>query len=60
VRVPEWSDYQEEVAEFFRSLGLAAETNVTVRGVRTNHNVDVVVRSKHVGFEILWLIECKA
>jgi restriction system protein len=58
--MPEWSDYQEEVAEFFRSLGLAAETNVTVRGVRTNHNVDVVVRSKHVGFEILWLIECKA
>jgi hypothetical protein len=58
--VPEWSDYQEEVAEFFRSLGLAAETNVTVRGVRSSHNVDVVVRSKHVGFEILWLTECKA
>jgi restriction system protein len=58
--VPGWSDYQEEVAEFFRSLGLAAETNVTVRGVRTSHDVDVVVRSKHVGFEILWLIECKA
>ena len=58
--MPEWSDYQEEVAEFFRSLGLAAETNVTVPGVRTRHNVDVVVRSKHVGFEILWLTECKA
>ena len=37
-----------------------AKTNVTVHGVRTNHNVDVVVRSKHAGFEILWLTECKA
>lgn len=28
--------------------------------MRSSHNVDVVVRSKHVGFEILWLTECKA
>ena len=27
--------------------------------MRTTHDVDVVVRSKHVGFEILWLVECK-
>ncbi len=56
----EWSDYQERVAQFFRNLGLSAETNVTVKGVRTNHDVDVVVRSKHAGFDVLWLVECKA
>lgn len=56
----EWSDYQEEVAQFFRDLGLEAETNVTVQGVRTNHDVDVVVRSKLAGIDVRWLVECKA
>src|SRR5271165_6617433 len=55
----EWSDYQEEVAEFFRSIGLQADTNVTLEGVRTSHDIDVVVRSNHVGFDLLWLVECK-
>ncbi len=54
-----WREYQEEAAEFFRSLGLSAETDVTLQGVRTTHDIDVVVKSKHVGFEVLWLVECK-
>lgn len=58
--MPQWSDYQEEVAAFFRVLGLSAATNVSVQGVRTRHDVDVVVRSQHAGFDIQWLIECKA
>ena len=55
----EWSQYQDEVAGFFRLLGLEAESNQRVDGVRTAHNVDVVVRSRHAGFEVLWLVECK-
>jgi hypothetical protein len=55
----DWNDYQEETAEFFRSIGLVARTNVTMNGVRTSHDVDVVVRSNHVGFDLLWLVECK-
>lgn len=55
----DWRDYQEEAAAFFRSLGQSADTNVTLHGVRTSHDIDVVVKSKHVGFEVLWLIECK-
>jgi restriction system protein len=57
--MPNWSDYQEETADFFRSIGLEATTNETVKGVRTSHDVDVVVRTNHVGFNLLWLIECK-
>jgi restriction system protein len=57
--MPAWSDYQEEVAAYFRDLGLNAETNVRLRGVRTVHDVDVVVRSDHVGFDMLWIVECK-
>ena len=55
----DWSDYQEEAAEFFRSLGLEAETNVTIQGARTTHDIDVVVKSRHAGFEVRWLVECK-
>lgn len=54
-----WNEYQEEAAAFFRSIGLDAETNVTMEGVRTRHAVDVVVRSHHVGFDVTWLVECK-
>jgi len=55
----DWSDYQEEAAALFRSMGLDAATNVTVKGVRTTHDVDVVVKSHHAGFEVQWLVECK-
>ncbi|MDT0499527.1 MULTISPECIES: restriction endonuclease [unclassified Halomonas] len=55
----DWRDYQEEAAEFFRSLGLEAETDVTIQGARTKHDIDVLVKSHHAGFDITWLIECK-
>ncbi|SJZ93759.1 Restriction endonuclease [Trichlorobacter thiogenes] len=54
-----WKEYQEEAASLFRSLGLDANTDITVKGVRTNHDIDVLVKSQHVGFEITWLVECK-
>lgn len=55
----DWRDYQEQTAVFFRSLGLEAETDVTVQGVRTKHDVDVLVKSHHAGFEVTWIVECK-
>lgn len=55
----DWKEYQEDAATFFRSLGLSAETNVTLKGVRTSHAIDVVVKSRQFSFEILWLVECK-
>ena len=54
-----WKEYQEEATSFFRSLGLDASTDVTVDGVRTTHDIDVLVKSHHVGFEITWVVECK-
>ena len=54
-----WQEYQEEVATFFRSLGLEAKTNLTVQGVRTTHDIDVFVKSDYVGFVVVWIIECK-
>lgn len=54
-----WEDYQEKAAAFFRSLGMNAQTNINVQGVRTSHDVDVLVKSRHVGFEVTWIVECK-
>lgn len=55
----DWKRYQEDTAAFFRSLGLEASTDVTVKGVRTTHDVDVLVKSHHAGFDITWVVECK-
>ncbi|MDO9469397.1 MAG: restriction endonuclease [Nitrosomonas sp.] len=55
----DWYEYQEEAAEFFRSLGLEAKTNTIVRGVRTTHDIDVLVKSQYAGFEVTWIVECK-
>jgi hypothetical protein len=54
-----WQEYQEDVAEFFRSIALEATTNHTVRGARTKHAIDVYVKSHHVGFDVVWIVECK-
>ncbi len=54
-----WKEYQEEAASFFRGLGLDAQTDVTVQGIRTKHDIDVLVKSHHVGFDVTWIVECK-
>ncbi len=54
-----WKSYQEDVAAYFRSLGLEASTDITIHGVRTKHDIDVLVKSHHVGFDITWIVECK-
>jgi len=54
-----WREYQDEAAAFFRSLGLDAESDVRVKGVRTDHDIDVLVKSRHAGFEVTWIVECK-
>lgn len=54
-----WKNYQEETASYFRSLGLDASTDITVKGARTSHDIDVLVKSYHVGFDVTWIVECK-
>lgn len=56
---PEWYKFQEEIKEHFISIGADAETNVTLQGVRTPHDIDVVVKTKFLGDDITWIIEAK-
>jgi hypothetical protein len=44
----DWKEYQEEVASSFRNLGLEADTDVSIEGVRTTHDIDVYVKSHQV------------
>lgn len=54
-----WKAYQEEAAAFFRSLGMRARTDVRVEGVRTHHDVDVLVEADVAGLAVRWIVECK-
>lgn len=56
---PKWYSFQEEIAAYFRSLGTNAETNKTIQGVRTKHDIDVFVSSKFLSTDLQWVIEAK-
>lgn len=55
----DWKQYQEDSADYFRSIGLTACTDSCVQGVRSTHDIDVLVTSQYVGFDITWIVECK-
>lgn len=55
----EWFNFQEKIAEHFRGLGVKAETNKTIKGVRTEHDLDVLVTSQYLCTNIKWVIEAK-
>lgn len=56
----QWYEFQEQIAEYFRTLGVSAKTNISIEGVRTSHNVDVLVSTKFLGAEITWIVEAKS
>jgi hypothetical protein len=56
----QWYDFQEQIAEHFRMLGVSAKTNVSIEGVRTSHDVDVLVSTKFLGADITWVVEAKS
>jgi hypothetical protein len=55
----DWQQYQEDAAAFFRSLGFAAEVNHAIKGVRSNHQIDVYVAFEKWGMRHTWIVECK-
>lgn len=54
-----WYVFQEEINNYFKSLGFHAETNVHLEGVRTNHDIDVLVQTKFLGHSLKWIVEAK-
>src|ERR1035441_2929472 len=56
---PAWKRYQEEACAFFLALGLDAQANVDIQGVRAVHAIDVYVTYMRFGIQHRWLVECK-
>lgn len=54
-----WYQFQEDIKEHFDSLGADAESNIRVQGVRTSHDIDVLVKTRFLGENITWIIEAK-
>lgn len=56
----DWKKYQENAAAFFQSLGLDADVEARVEGVRGVHDIDVFVQGNFHGIDFRWVVECKA
>lgn len=54
-----WKQYQEDAANFFRSLGYSSTVEESVTGVRGEHKIDVLVEGKIHGIDFVWIVECK-
>lgn len=54
-----WYKFQEEICDYFESIGASAHTNVSVQGVRTSHDIDVLVKTKFLGEDLIWIVEAK-
>ena len=55
----DWYNFQEEICEHFISIGAEAKTNQTIKGVRTEHDIDILVKTKFLGEDLTWIIEAK-
>ena len=56
---PDWYNFQEDICSHFNSLGADAKTNQTVQGIRTLHDVDILVKTKFLGANLTWVVEAK-
>lgn len=55
----DWQLLQERIKELFINLGCETQSDISVQGVRTKHDVDVFVKSKYLGQPLQWIIEAK-
>ncbi|AYF35406.1 restriction endonuclease [Vreelandella alkaliphila] len=55
----EWFVFQEKIKDHFVSIGADAETNMRIQGVRTVHDIDVLVRTRYLGEDLTWIVEAK-
>ncbi|MEP0072675.1 MAG: restriction endonuclease [Marinomonas sp.] len=56
---PDWYDFQEEICDYFLALGAEASTNERVQGVRTHHDIDVLIKTRFLGIDLTWVVEAK-
>lgn len=57
--VAPWREYQQDVAELFRSLGFSVGAEQNLEGARGTHEIDVLAQTTFAGIAITWVVECK-
>lgn len=55
----DWYEFQEAISRHFLSIGADAETNKRVQGIRTSHDIDILVKTRFLGENITWVVEAK-
>lgn len=55
----DWEDFETAICSHFQSLGAEAKTKHTIKGIRSDHDVDVLVNARFFGQEITWIVEAK-
>lgn len=55
----DWFTFQEEICTYFNSIGANSETNIKLNGIRTSHDIDILVKTKFLGHNLTWLVEAK-
>jgi Restriction endonuclease len=55
----DWKNYEEQTAEFFRSLSCRVGLGATIKGARAKHKIDVWVVFTRFGIETKWVVDCK-
>ncbi len=56
---PDWYGFQESIRALFVEAGFLAETNKRIKGVRTNHDIDIYVSTPFFVSDLQWLVEAK-
>ena len=54
-----WQEYQALAAASFEEMGCSVAIDTRLQGVRSAHDIDVVVRFTRWGIDQLWIVECK-
>ncbi len=57
--IKDWKDLETRVLDLFLNLGFEAKHNVKIRGVRSNHKIDVLAVSEFGGLRFQVIVECK-
>lgn len=55
----DWKDLQVKVKEIYSNLGCDAKDNITVKGARTKHKIDVFAVFEFGGQKYKTIVECK-
>ncbi len=59
VKKKKWHEYREKVGNIFTRLGCDVTIDKSVKGARSEHDIDVYIKFNANGIKCLWIVDCK-